>query len=361
MCAATNAGGSELSNVKVCGTCGVPDRTRKSLTWNPDGTISETRDPEHRMVFADVDGLSQLFNDIEGLIGMPLDAIITESKAKATGEFTKNLIKGWKGAVVRRAGLGIVINKMGGVAKSFGYGDIEILYVDWKKDRIDFRLHDPYSVPLMCGDLRGATEAVKDVVGTVEPEQEDENTWIVRGYLAPPPSGMEERLSAPPVKAKPGNLSYERCRSCGVPLGISGFDWDMKRGIIRNQDTGLRFAFVGPGGIQAIFDELAVELGDTIPETVMNAERERVASQDFAQWKNFEADDFREMLGVMGFGNLVSYEASHGTFKARMENASLPLIVVGTAAGAVEAISGRKADVDWSLSEAGDLDMTVKV
>ena len=209
-----------MSGASVCGNCGVPKRTTKSLTWNQNGTITEARNPDHRMVFADVDSLNQLFTNIEGLIGISIQSIITEAKAKATGDFTKELIRGWKGTVVRRAGLGIVIKRMGGVAQSFGYGDIEVLDVNWKENRIDFRLHDPYSVPLMCGDLRGATEAVKNVVGTVEPEQEDEHTWIVRGHLSPPPSGMEERLAAPAVKTKPGDLSFQRCPACGVPRGI---------------------------------------------------------------------------------------------------------------------------------------------
>jgi len=349
-----------MSGAQVCKSCGIPRRTSRSLTWSSNGTITEARNPDHRMVFADVDGLGELFANIEGLIGISIQSIITESKAKATGDFTKELIRGWKGAVVRRAGLGIVINKMGGVAKSFGYGDVEILDVDWKENRIDFRLHDPYSVPLMCGDLRGATEAVKDVIGTVEPEQEDEHTWIVRGRLSPPPSGMEERLAAAPVELKPGDVKYEVCPTCGVPLGISGFDWDVDRGIIRNQETGVRYAFVGPGGIQAIFDELASELGETIPETVIEAQRMRVASQDYEAWGKFGYGEFREMIAILGFGNMVSFEASGGTYSATIENPALPLMIVGTALGALESMTGKKGTAEWSIEADRDLKISVR-
>jgi len=234
-----------------------------------------------------------------------------------------------------------------------------VLQVDWKNNRTDFRLHDPYSVPLMCGDLRGATEAVKNVIGTVVAEQEDERTWIVRGQLSPPPSGMEERLAAPPVKTKPGNLSYKRCPSCGLPIEMAAFSWDTERGIIRNIESGMRFAFMGPGAIQAIFDELASELGDTIPETVIEAQRMRVAGQDFNPWKVFGTDDFRDMLGVIGFGNLVSFDADGRTFKTVVENASLPLLVVGTAVGALESITGSKPKSDWTVSPDGDLELTL--
>jgi hypothetical protein len=339
----------------LCGTCSVSKRAAKSLTWQSSGTITEARDPDHRMVLADVEGLNQLFSNIEGLIGVSIQNIITESKARATQEFTRQLIRGWKGTVVRRLGLGIVIKNMAGLAKSLGYGGIEILDVNWKDDRIDFRLRDPYSVPLMCGDLRGATEAVKNVVGTVEPEQESEDTWIVRGRLSPPPSGMEERLAPPPVKTRPGDISYKRCPECGVPLGISDFSWDLDRGIITNRATGIRHAFVGPGGIQAVFDELSSELGDTIPETIIEAQRMRVVSQDYSAWKAFGAPEFREMIGMMGFGNLASLEVSGRSYEATIENASLPLMIVGTAAGALQSITGRKPEIEWTFSPEGDL------
>ncbi len=348
-----------MSRSKLCGTCGVAKGTSKSLIWQSDGTVAEKRDPDHRMVLADVEGLNQLFENIEGLIGMSIQNIITESKARATQDFTKQLIRGWKGSVVRRAGLGIVINKMGTLAGSFGYGGIEVLYVDWKENKIGFRLTNPYSVPLMCGDLRGATEAVRNVVGTVEAEQENETTYIVRGRLSPPPDGMEERLAAKPLETKPGDIAYERCKECGVPVGMSEFAWDLDKGIITNSSTGVRYAFVGPTGVQAVFDELASELGDTIPETIIEAQRMRVASQDFGTWKDFTTAQFREMLGMMGFGNLVSFERSGRVFAATIENASLPLMIVGTASGALESISGKKAAADWAVSPDGDLELSV--
>jgi len=118
--------------------------------------------------------------------------------------------------------------------------------------------------------------------------------------------------------------------------------------------------FVGPGGIQAIFDELASELGESIPETVIEAQRMRVASQDFDAWKKFGAGEFRELLAVLGFGNMISFEASDGTYSATIENAALSLMIVGTALGALEAITGKKATAEWSLDPDGDLQISVR-
>lgn len=128
-----------MSGAQLCDTCGVSRRVARSLTWNSSGTISETRDPEHRMVLSDVDGLNQLFTNIEDLIGISIQNMITESKARATQQFTRNLLRGWKGPVVRRISLGLVIKRMGGLARSFGYGDLEVLDIDRKNNRIDWR------------------------------------------------------------------------------------------------------------------------------------------------------------------------------------------------------------------------------
>ncbi|MBU1671312.1 MAG: hypothetical protein KKF41_06210 [Actinobacteria bacterium] len=348
-----------MAGSRPCHVCAVPRRISRSLTWNPEGTITETRDPEHRMILADVEGINQLFGNIENLIGISIQNMLTESKARATREFTRKLLRGWKRQVVRRAGLGLVIKRMGGLARSFGYGDLEVLHVDWRNNRIEWRLRDPYSVPLMCGDLRGATEAVKDVVGTVEAEPEGENTYIVRGRLSPPPSGMEERLTAPAARVKRGDITYRRCPDCGVPLRVSGFAWDPDCGIIRDGRTGARYAFIGPASIQAVFDELASELGESIPEAVVEAQRMRVASLDFEPWRGFALEKFRDLLGVMGFGNLVSLESSPDRFTARIENAALPLVIAGTAAGALEAFTGRRATTEWTVTPDGDLELQV--
>lgn len=65
------------------------------------------------------------------------------------------------------------------------------------------------------------------------------------------------------------------------------------------------------------------------------------------------------MLGVIGFGNLVSYEASDGKFKATIENASLPLLIVGTVVGALDSITGSKPEAEWSVTPDGDLELTL--
>jgi hypothetical protein len=43
----------------------------------------------------------------------------------------------------------------------------------------------------------------------------------------------------------------------------------------------------------------------------------------------------------------------------KVENAALPLMIVGTAAGALEAVTGARAVADWSTKKDGTLEMSV--
>jgi len=39
--------------VKLCETCGIPRPIGKDHDWNSDGTITQSRDPDHRILFFD--------------------------------------------------------------------------------------------------------------------------------------------------------------------------------------------------------------------------------------------------------------------------------------------------------------------
>ena len=132
-----------MGNNGTCRACCVPRGITKSLKWNNNGTITETRDRKHRMVLADVDGINQLFSNIEDMVGISIEKIITESKAKATRQFTKRLLRGPKGTLLNLVGLDRAIGRMGEAARLFGYGQFNIIEMDWKNNLVTWHLHDP--------------------------------------------------------------------------------------------------------------------------------------------------------------------------------------------------------------------------
>ena len=185
------------------------------------------------------------------------------------------------------------------------------------------------------------------------------DTYRIHGYMAPLLTGIEERLIPSRIPRKPGDIEYRRCPKCGVPVELSEFEWNLEDGIIRHRDTGLRFAFIGPVGLQIICDELEAEIGESIPEAIIEAQRMHSQSVVGDLWQRFLSDDFRKWLGVLGMGNLVSVELEGDVLSARIENSALPLMTMGTAIAIREHATGGKVEADWSLAEDGDLTFTV--
>lgn len=346
--------------LKLCKTCGVPFRIGKDHSWNTDGTITQRRDPDHRMLLFDSEGVDVLFKNIEQLIGMPLEKIVIESKARATCAYISHLMRGFRGTAARMVGLGRIIERVVEQGRVMGYGDIKAVDVRWKDRYISIDIASPYSILLFCGDQKGAAEAIRKTEGTVTYEEVSPDNFHVVAYNAPHAPGLENRLALKQTPRKPGDIELDSCPACGVPSGISSFKWDLEKGTIAHELTGLRYAIFGPGGLQAIFDELESELGESIPDTIVEAQRMHAVNRMRETWREWGASDFRNWLALHGLGNMTSIEAIPGGYTARIENAALPQILVGTSIALFEFIIGSKPTADWSVSEDGDLVMTMR-
>lgn len=157
-----------------------------------------------------------------------------------------------------------------------------------------------------------------------------------------------------------GNIEYERCEFCNVPLDVSRYHWDIARGVITNPETGRRMALFGPLATEAVLQDLEAELGEAIPETVVEAMRRyiRVAWSDEEWWR--DAETFRRMIGVRGMGNLTHFHGTRKGLSLAVQNSTLHLMMVGTVQALVEmAYRADASRVEWSLGEDGDLEISV--
>ena len=349
-----------MAALKLCKTCGVPLRIGKDHVWNPDGTMTQRRDPDHRMIFFDSDGVGALFSNIERLIGVPIENIVIESKARATCAYISHLIRGLRGTAARMVGIDRVVARVVNQGRVMGYGDINMQEVNWKDMFMTCRIAHPYALPLFCGDLRGATEAIRKMEGNVTHEEVAPDTFLVRAFHEEHAAHLEQRLMPRQLHRKPGNISFTSCPGCGVPMEISKFKWDLDEGTIVHEPTGLRYAIFGPAGLQAIFDELENELGETIPETIVEAQRLHSEERLGGSWKNMGVDDLRGWLASQGMGSLVSTDQVEGGIQATVQNPAVPLVLVGTAAAFFEFMVGARASLSWSIADDGDLVFTLK-
>ena len=348
-----------MSGTKTCKTCGVPLIFGKGHVWNSDGTMTQRRDPDHRMVLVDSNGVKALFANIEKLIGVPIEKMIIESKARATRAYISKLLLGAKGTLARVVGLERIIRRVIEQGRVMGYGDIKVSEFNWKENFLFCEIGNPYSLPLFMGDLKGSTEAVRKVPGTVTYEEIGPDRYMVKNFQAPHAPELEDRLFPHPRPRKSGKAELKRCARCGAPLEISSFRWDLEQGTITHPETGLRVALIGPYGLQAILDELEDELGEAIPETIIEAQRLYVTSAPGSFFKSLRGDDLGYWLALFGLGNLVFFEQKGNGITVRIENPALPLIILGTSLALYEIVTGTKGGNTWSITEDGDLDFAI--
>jgi hypothetical protein len=327
-----------MSGVKVCKTCGVPKHVGKGHVWNSDGTMVQRQDRDHRMILFDSDGVNALFANIEQLIGMPIENIVVESKARATQAYISHLIRGTKGKLAKVVGLERIIRRIVEQGRLLGYGDIHVREFDWDRAYMICDITSPYSLPLFCGDLKGALQAIRKLEGRIAYEKTGPDAYSIRDSEAEGSTGLEDRKA---------------------PLEVSGFVWDFSKGTIKQKETGIRYAIFGSTGMQVVLDELERELGDTVPAAIVEAQRMHAASTMSPRMLKVGMEEIRNWLAVQGLGNLAVLEEDGGAYSVRIENPALPLLLVGTMAALFEFLSDRKAHIDWEIAPDGDLSVKV--
>jgi len=121
-------------------------------------------------------------------------------------------------------------------------------------------------------------------------------------------------------------------------------------------------AIFGPGPIDAIFEDLKSELGDTITEAVIEAQRRYIKSAWGVERWNRSGATFQKIIAVRGLGNQVKFEGDHNHLEMRIENSCLHLPIVGTIQALVEfAYRVESSRLEWELIEDGDLNLNVIV
>jgi hypothetical protein len=76
----------------------VPIHVSKGHTWHSNGTISLTKNPDHRMVFFESDNLQSVYKIIEDTIGISLERIVVENQCRSTREYLETLVP----AIIRK-------------------------------------------------------------------------------------------------------------------------------------------------------------------------------------------------------------------------------------------------------------------
>jgi hypothetical protein len=372
-----------MNELELCPGCGVPLIVSRNLYWDTNGVIVVKASPRSRFVFFESDTIDEMLKGIEDMIGLPIEHIVLESRSREARRYIERsfppaLCEPIRDYVSRKtAGENIppeterglmemfkgVTQSIIDIGRAYGYGD-QRLEDAWERgEAFPWRtqvIRNPHSKLNFIGDQLGSIEAIEGLDMKVEYTEMESGAYRVSMWPGGHPVGLAERLKRKRYDFKPGEILYDRCSECEIPLEVASRDWDIQKGAITDPATGWRMAVFGPSPMDAIFDDLEAELGEAIPEMVIEAQRRHIKSAWSSEAWNRPEKTFQHMFAVRGLGNLVDFEGDSDHLSVRIENSCYHLPVIGTIQALVELtyrVDG--SDLAWELSEDGDLSVNV--
>lgn len=356
------------------------------LEWGNNGVITLKRSPQNRMILYESRVIDNLFRGIEELIGLPIEHIVIESRRREVKKYIERSLlpdvreaiersrvaykEGLSGVapreedIMRRTMKSVTRNIME-IGRIYGYGDSRPGDLWEKGDPFPWRanlVRDPYSIPFWAADALGSNEAVEGIEQWVRYEHLGDGTYLFVTYPAEHPVALRERLRKRRYPFKPGDIVFERCAECGLPLELARYEWKPEAGLINDPDYDWRMAIYGPSALEAVLDDLEAELGEEIPAAVIEAERrfvkDRARKRD---WRRGETT-FSRLSALRGMGNITRFEADEKRLSLTIENACLSLLMVGMAQALYElALNRERSAYEYHLADDGDLYIEVGI
>ncbi len=345
-----------MRNGRLCPECGAPKRLVREFRWLSNGTIVQRKNPYHRMIFIECENIDATYRNVEEIIGVSIEHILIEAKRRATFDFVDHLLLAGVKTVVKLAGARIIARALTSMGNIMGYGKIELVDVHrmhGRDDHATFRVEKPYSLPLFCGDVAGSLNAIDRREVGISYVQVSPDVYEITGRISSHPLGLKERLDRTRYKYRPGDIEVERCPACGGPSFLSQYRWELENGIVTSRASGHRKATIGPAALESVISELQHELGETIAETVIEAQRRFVKTGFYSLAEASNEEGLRRHLFLRGMGNLREMKWNGRGMYLRIENACLHLILVGLAKGLYELYVSRTAEVEWEMDEGG--------
>jgi hypothetical protein len=353
-----------MIEVPVCPECGVPRHITEEHTWVSSGAIVEAKDPKTRLVCVESANIDSLFAGIGGLIGMPVEPIIVNATRKATRAYMSALVPDEAKTMLRgeEQDIPLIGEIMTLYARLMGYGQLTLVGARYERDDADYTIascREPYSLPLIEGNLAGTIEALIDDEVGVSHTMVSEGVYELRTFMAKHTSVMKENIKLKTYQHSEGDIELRRCSTCGGPAALADFHWDLERGLINLSPAGRRVCMLGPTVIDPLFEELERVLGGDIQEVVVEAQRRFVRSGFYSLAEVLPERQMREVLALRGLGDIRELHFGRKGGRLRLENAAMHLMVVGLGQGLYEVAFGKESRAEWELSADGALEVEV--
>jgi hypothetical protein len=355
-----------MFEAESCPKCGVPRFITEEHLWLDGGVVTQSRDRRNRLVFFESENFDSVYCGIEELIGMPIERIVIDASRRSTHAYISRFVpKDVQGLIKeRKIELETMIDAMLSTSCLMGYGNPTLQGLRFNSREDDFvtiRVAEPYSLPLFCGNIAGTVEVLVEGEPGVSYKEASPGIFDITVFRSENPAELKKRLQWKIYQEnyKDGGIEFEKCETCGGPAALSEYAWDLDRGVIRSTHTGRRMAMLGPAMLDPIFEALEEELGDAIPRVVVEAQRRFVRSGFYSVEEVGSEENMRVQLALRGLGNLKELKVGRRGVRVYLENAALHLLGVGLTQGLFELAFGIESEVEWELSEEGDLEVEV--
>jgi hypothetical protein len=353
-----------MNDLNTCPKCGVPDWVSGGQLWLNNGDIVQRGDQRNRLVLCESENIDPLFHNIEEIIGTPIEHIIITAVRRAVGSwispmFPDELKRSLREKKVDPEQLTAALLQLN---RTMGVGRVELIELRNEGDKDDYvitRIYRPFSVPVAVGGIVAGWEAFFGVELGYSFEKISPDIYELKNFPSPHPEEMKKRMWSAEYEHRDGGVELERCPSCGGPIALSRYSWDLDDGIIIDESNKRRMIMLGPVELDLVFRELEAELGATIPRVIVEAQRRFTRNSAQSLFDVTTADEFRTLLAVMGMGYLKDIDVSRKGLIMRLYNAALPLILVGTMQGVFEKALKQESIVEWELSPNNDLDINI--
>ncbi len=348
----------------VCPECNTPFHITREHRWLNSGVIVQANDTRNRLAFIESENLDPLYKGIGELIGMPIEHIVIEASRRATRGYIGRMVPEETKRLVQERAIDprILVDASFNLARLMGYGHATLVDYRLKREPDDFltvRVAGPYSSLLWYGNFMGTFEAIAG--WDVGVRYKETSPGVFEATIVPSehPAELQERLPMHPFVHRESDIELKRCGTCGGPLDLLAYEWDLERGIIRSTRTGRRMALLGPHMVDPTFEELERELGEDISQVVIEAQRRFSHTGFYAVAEIISEEAVRVELAVRGVGNLRELKMGKRGVTLRVDNVCLHLMVIGLAQGLFEMAFGVNSELDWTLSDDCTLELTI--
>ncbi len=348
----------------MCEECNAPLVFTGEHIWLNNGDIVQKRDERHRIVFIESENLDPLFKGIEGIIGMPVENIIINCVRRSLLTYMRLFVSDEVREKVRKGEISLKAMDDGfrNMAIPSGFGKYEFMDMRYEgddEDHFTVSVSEPYSLPMCVAGHNAAMEAILGYDHGVVYSELEPDLYSITAFPSPHPEEFKGRLTMELYNHRDGDFELERCATCGGPKPLSWHRWYLNRGIILNERNRRRLTLMSPSEMDPIFVELEEELGETIPGVVVEAQRRFTRTGFYSMDDVATEGDFRTELALRGLGNLRELEIRRRGVHMYIENACLPLLVVGMMQGVFEMAFDLDSNVEWVFSEESNLEVQI--